>query len=242
MVGVPDGPGTGQYIRQVIESGRADIEEVEKGAHELAELAARKERRSRLLNVWTAVGALVVAFVAVVIAVSSSTTRSTDVVERLAPEVARQVVADARAQRVENARRVLQAANEELVRRRLPMIADPGPTANAEQITTAAVTAQVLSLLPEGVAEQLRQESDGDVLVTPTAAGTLIRPPGDVLDGLPTTVPPNRSPGITTAPRTRSPSTGVVPAPAPAPRPSAPPTERRLIPPLIPLPLPLIGT
>jgi hypothetical protein len=176
---------------------------------------------------------------ALLISFISSTTTAEEVTARVSPEVFRQLAADSRAQRLQNSRAVLAAANDALAELGLPMVADPGPTANPEQVAAAASSAQVLSVLPRDVVERLRDQTSGDVLILPQADGTIVRPglpgPGSAPDqpGGGTPAPPGAEPGGTsTTPSSRRPA----PSPAPAPGPRQAPTDDGLLPDFIPIP------
>ncbi|MEV1294428.1 hypothetical protein [Pseudonocardia sp. NPDC049635] len=119
--------------------------------------------------------ALILAVGAVVIAAFRAETSAQDVAERVSPVVAEQQVRTAREERRQEGRRLLAAANEELRRQGLPVVADPGPEASADQLVVAASTAQVMGLLPPPLRQQLR-DGGQDVLVLPVPDGTLRSP------------------------------------------------------------------
>lgn len=233
----------GQLTRGLIEQVRTTEDD-----------ARRRERTARRLYVIGLVAALVISMMAAYVAVRSATRT----VEQVAPVVTEALIRDARAQRVANARAVLAGANTELRRRGLPEIAVPGPEATAEELTTAASTAQVLALLPEPVAQQLRDETpDGADLQLPrpepggTGGGDSTPVPGGPVpdagaqaepssrrDGRTPGQQPAPQPGPEPGPRTvpsqgGGPMTSAQPRPTPAPPAPAPQPPQLLLPRII---------
>ncbi|GAA1402042.1 hypothetical protein GCM10009613_61330 [Pseudonocardia kongjuensis] len=240
-----DGPAaatdTGSFAVGLLDELRQDVVDVDLDARRRLTIAIRVLIVAVAASLLISVGAITVALV-------SANTSAERVAEQVAPQVFAQLAADSRAQRLQNSRAVLDAANAALAERGLPRVADPGPDANAEQVAAAASSAQVLSVLPREIAEQLRDQTGGDVLVLPQPDGTIIppasggstapeRPGGTAPETARPGSPPAR-PGPTTGPSSRqqpppAPPRSVGP---PVPPPPAPPRDDGLLPRLIPGP------
>lgn len=222
-----------------------------------------RAKRTRRAAFAVLAAALVLSVVAVVVSISAATTRVEDVAPLLAEPVAQRVLADGRADSAAGARRELDAANQRLAARLLPLVPQPDADAPTYRIQIQAARAYVLADLPEPIAEQLRQAvADGNappvfpsLLTIPIAPGggdrtvTLLpsagSAPGRSGSSSGGTSNGDGSGGSSSGGGTPDRPTTARPAPAPAPAPTTAPRRPGLLDPLLNLPLvrdlPLVG-